>query len=111
MAVDNVSQFFNELVPQRIEKDPQAAASIDAVYQFNITGDQGGNWTMDFTKPEVREGEDADAQCTVTVETEDLLGMINNTLNPVQAFMMGKLQVEGDMALAMKLQEIFETES
>jgi putative sterol carrier protein len=111
MPVENVSQFFTELVPKRIEKDPQAAASIDAIYQFNVTGDDGGSWTMDFTKPEVREGEDSDAQCTVTVETEDFLGMLNNTLNPVQAFMMGKIQVEGDMALAMKLQEILDTEA
>ncbi len=106
MAADSVADYFNNTVPARLEKDPEGSKAIGAVYQFCITGDGGGNWVMDFTKPEVREGEDADAQCTMTVSDEDFLGIINGTINPMQAFMMGKIKIGGNMALAMKLQQV-----
>ncbi len=106
MAVESVSEYFSKTVPARLAADPEEAKKIDAIYQFNITGDGGGTWIMDFTKPEVREGADEAAQCTLTMSAEDFLGMLNRTLNPVQAFMVGKIKVEGQMALAMKLQQV-----
>ena len=109
MAVATVSEFFEDLVPKRFERDPAEALSIGAIYKFDVSGDGGGSWILDLTKPEVRGGE-GDAQCTVTVSAEDFLGILNNTLNPVQAFMMGKIQVAGDMSLAMKLQQVLSTE-
>jgi putative sterol carrier protein len=33
--------------------------------------------------------------------------MLNGDLNPVAAFMQGRLKVEGDMSLAMRLQALF----
>jgi acyl-CoA dehydrogenase len=36
------------------------------------------------------------------------LGMVNGTLNPMTAFMGGKLKVHGDMSIAMKLQSLFQ---
>ena len=109
MAVETVATFFDEIVPKRLEKDPEGAKSIAAIYQFNITGDGGGEWVMDFTAPSVRSGADENAQCTVTMTDADFLGVLNGTLNPVQAFMMGKIQVAGNMALAMKLQQVLST--
>ncbi len=106
MAVDTVASFFEDVVPQRIVSNPQAALSIGAIYQFDISGDGGGTWTLDFTKPEVRDGSDGSAQCNVNMGSDDFLALVNGSLDPMQAFMMGKLQVSGDMALAMKLQGV-----
>ena len=50
--------------------------------------------------------DDNDADCTVTVAMEDLEAMLSGELNPAMAFMGGKLQVEGDMSVAMKLQNV-----
>jgi putative sterol carrier protein len=112
MGVASVSEFFEDLVPRRFEKDPAEALSIGAIYKFDVTGDDGGSWVLDLTKPEVRTGDgEGDAQCTVTVSAEDFLGILNNTLNPVQAFMTGKIQVAGDMSLAMKLQQVLATDT
>ena len=41
-----------------------------------------------------------------TVAGEDFMAIRDGSLDGMQAFMMGKLQVEGDMGLAMKLQEV-----
>ena len=45
----------------------------------------------------------ADAQCTVDVSMDDLTAMLSGELNPMNAFMAGKIKVQGDMSVAMKL--------
>lgn len=50
---------------------------------------------------------DADADCTVKIEAEDLKAMIDGELNPMSAFMSGKFKIEGDMSVAMKLSQLF----
>ncbi len=51
--------------------------------------------------------EDREADCTVSVSQEDLLGMMTGTVNPMTAFMSGKVKVKGDMSVAMKMQSLF----
>ena len=50
---------------------------------------------------------DAEADCTIKVSTPDLHALINGQLNAMSAFMGGKITVDGDMGVAMKLQELF----
>ena len=48
-----------------------------------------------------------EADCTITIATEDMDGLMHGTLNPMTAFMTGKIKVAGDMGVAMKLQSLF----
>ena len=50
--------------------------------------------------------EDGAADATVTVGFDDFLKLAQGALDPTMAFMQGKLKVEGDMSIAMKLQPI-----
>lgn len=51
--------------------------------------------------------EDKEADCTISITAEDLNGIVTGSLNPMTAFMSGKIKVKGDMGLAMKLQTLF----
>ncbi|MCU0468949.1 MAG: SCP2 sterol-binding domain-containing protein [Arcicella sp.] len=51
--------------------------------------------------------EDAAADCTIKVSQSDLEGLMSGDLNPMTAFMFGKLKIDGDMGVAMKLKELF----
>jgi len=48
-----------------------------------------------------------DADCTVQLTMEDFQALVNGNLNPMSAFMSGKLKIDGDMGVAMKLQNLF----
>ena len=107
--MESVSEFF-EKFETRAAANPDAATSPNAVYQFNITGDGGGDWALDLTKGKtdgfVVNGTHDSPGATITVSSEDWLGMLNGTLNPMQAFMSGKIKIDGDMTLAMSLQQV-----
>jgi putative sterol carrier protein len=47
--------------------------------------------------------EDAPADCTLYASAETFRGMLDGDINPTAAFISGKLRIEGDMGLAMRL--------
>lgn len=50
--------------------------------------------------------DDKDADCTVKISGEDLSALVSGNLNPMMAFMSGKIKIDGDMGVAMKLQSL-----
>ncbi|HYD66867.1 SCP2 sterol-binding domain-containing protein [Azospirillum sp.] len=50
----------------------------------------------------------SDADCTIRMTPENLNKLINGQLNPMLAFTMGKLKVEGSMGVALKLASLLE---
>jgi putative sterol carrier protein len=47
--------------------------------------------------------DDSPADCTMVASAETFQGILDGDVNPTSAFMTGKLKIEGDMGLAMKL--------
>jgi putative sterol carrier protein len=47
--------------------------------------------------------DDGEADCVITADSETFAAMISGDLDPTAAFMSGKLRIEGDMGMAMKL--------
>ena len=88
---------------------PDAAKGMKAVYQFDLTGDNGGKYSLaiDDGQLTVGDGTHASPNITITMSANDYLDMVNGKLNPQMAFMGGKLKIKGDMSLALKMQQIF----
>ncbi len=107
---DNAAAIFDSW-SSSISANAEKAKEINAIYQFNLNGDNGGNWVLDMTVPEVRTGAADDAQCSVTMEATDFVDMVNGDVQGQQLFMLGKLMIEGDMGLALRLQQVFEAVS
>jgi len=108
MAISNPSEFFISLS----EKfgDATVASSLKelgAVYLFALTGDGGGEYTIDLKALSTSSGATASFDCKVTMAASDFLGVINGTVMSQQLFMMGKLMIEGDMSLALRLEQVF----
>ncbi len=78
-----------------------AGGGIDESVKFDL-----GETGVIFVQGSTVTNEDADADCTITMAAEDLDDMLSGDLNPTAAFMSGKLKVDGDMSVAMKLGSI-----
>jgi len=50
--------------------------------------------------------EDKEADCTITTSMETMIKLKSGDLNPMMAVMSGKIKIDGDMGLAMKLQSL-----
>ena len=50
--------------------------------------------------------EDKESDCTINVSKEDLAAVAAGDLNPMMAVMSGKIKIDGDMGVAMKLQSL-----
>jgi putative sterol carrier protein len=103
MAVENLKDFFASIGNTFVA---EAWGDRDAVLLFDISGGGGGKWTVTIAggKATVAEGQAGEPITTVMCSDADLLAMINGELNPVSAFMQGKVKIGGDMSVAMKLQ-------
>ena len=49
---------------------------------------------------------DEDADCTMTIDSETMLSIMNGETSGQAAFMTGKLKVAGDMSIALKVQSV-----
>ena len=54
----------------------------------------------------VSEGE-SDAECTITGSMDTFREMFEGDLEPTTAFMTGRIKIDGEMSVAMKLAQLF----
>ncbi len=93
---------------QEITAKMQEGASKKTAFGNSVkfSTDQGvvhidGNQT-----PPAISNDDKAADCTIKMDFGDFADLIGGKLDGMTAFMTGKLKIEGDMGVAMKLQSI-----
>lgn len=109
MPVD-IQRLFNEELPAQLAKYPDAAKAMGAKFQFNITGEGGGEWLLDAsdTGPSCMQGQGPDADVTVTIAADDFQKLQENPqANSMQLFSAGRIKLTGNQMLAMKLSRLF----
>ena len=88
---------------------PEKAKGVNAVIQFNLSGEGGGAYTVTIAdgKCQISEGTAATPTAMVAATAADYLAIVRGELNAVSAFMGGKLKVTGDLNLMMKFLDWF----
>jgi hypothetical protein len=90
----------------QIRQRADMADSIGSTVKFVFKGGEGIIFLDGSGASNTVSTEDRDADCTVSLDIEDMDAMLGGSLNPMMAFMTGKLRIEGDMGVAMKLSSI-----
>lgn len=80
-------------------------SGLGATLKFDCGAD-GVVYVDASTVPNTVDNDDRPADCTIALSLEDLGAILSGALDPTGAFMMGKLQVDGDMAVAMRLSQV-----
>jgi putative sterol carrier protein len=95
-------QFFEEL-PAKADRG--RASDLTASYRFEI--EDAGTWRVDVRGGAVTVAEsDAPADCMIATDEKTFLGIVSGEQNPMGAFMTGKIRVDGDMGLALRLRDL-----
>jgi len=92
MSLDNIQDLI---------KDRVASSDFDSSIKF----DCGEDGVLIINKNELSR-DDSETDCTVSLTTENLMALVKGELNPTMGFMQGKLKIDGNMGVAMKLGQL-----
>ena len=108
--------LFKE-IGKRISDHPELVKKVKGIFEWNITkgGKTAGQWTVDLKtgSGSVTEGpyKQGEADCTITVEDDDLAAIAMGKANPQELFMKSKLKVKGNIMLTTKLGQLFKDQA
>ena len=96
---------------QKIESllSEEIIKKTNAVYQFNVKGEEEGIWFADLKNSPGKVGQGpppTDADAIMTMDSSHFFDMFTGKLKPASAFMTGKLKINGDLQKAMKLEKL-----
>jgi len=98
---------FNDKARILVEQ-PERVAGLTARYRFEIVGDGGGVWRLavEDGKATITRDPSDDADVHVRIGASDLVLLGTGALNGVEAFMTGRIRVQGNTQLGMRLADI-----
>ena len=88
---------------------PKAAAGVDVVFQFAISGPGGGDWSAAIQDGEctVQSGIHEKPTTTLKMAGDDFLKYVSGQLPAMQAYSSGKLKIEGDLMKSQLVEKLF----
>ena len=100
--MENFADLINKL-PGNF--DFEKAKGMNALVQFSISGEGGGEWAVNVNDGNitVEQGKHPQPQLTIKASADDAVKLMEGKLNPMNAFMTGKVKAIGDIGLGMKL--------
>jgi putative sterol carrier protein len=101
---DTAREFFDDLAT-RTAGGSARARGLTASYRFDVEG--AGSWRVEVDDGAVSVSEsDGPADCVIAAPEDVFLRIVRGEQSPTGAFLMGKIRVEGDAGLAMRLKDL-----
>jgi putative sterol carrier protein len=102
----SVKSIFDAM-PLSINKD--AAKDVNTVYQFNLSGDGGGQFAVKIKNGgcTVEEGAATAPDVTICAAATDYMNIVSGAYPFGLAFVNGRLKVEGDLRLLIRMGKYF----
>ena len=106
MSEVDVSKIMLE-IPKHF--NPELAKGVSGTIQCVFFGEQVSNWVIDIDDQActVEEGRADDPDMTIKANAEDGVKILMGEMDPMRAYMLGKVKVLGDLSLGMKLAKLF----
>ena len=81
------------------------SGKIESKFKFVL--DDGCIFIDDTVSPPNISNDNIEADCTITINNENFKKLLDKEIDSMQAFMTGKMKIDGEMTVAMKLSSIF----
>jgi len=94
-----------QILTDRIKNMLGTDSGLDATVKFKT--EEGILFIDGKSVPNTVSNQDLDADCTFDISTKNALKLMDGDLNPMMAYMTGKLKIHGDMSIAMRIAEKF----
>jgi putative sterol carrier protein len=94
-----------QILTDRVKNILGTDSGLGATVKFKT--EEGNVFIDSKTVPNMVTNDDLEADCTFEVSTKNALKLIDGDLNAMMAYMTGKLKIDGDMGVAMKIAETF----
>jgi putative sterol carrier protein len=103
LTVDGIFSLMPELFM------PEKAQGLTVSVYYQVTGEGGGDYTCQIENGvfSLKREAKADATSVVVIAAEDWIALNEGKLDPMQAFMTGKLKGTGDLGLLQKFPKFF----
>ncbi|MFN3230191.1 MAG: SCP2 sterol-binding domain-containing protein [Asticcacaulis sp.] len=89
-------------VTDKIRNAVGEASGLGKTVKFDF-GDVGKIFIDGASVPNTVTNDDGEADATVVISLDDLMAMASGNLDPMMAFMTGKMKIHGDMGVAQRL--------
>ena len=96
---------LNEITKKVDELAQKSPGDMESIVKFVF--DDGCVRVDDTVNPPEVNNKNEDAHCTITLSNETFTKLLNKETSSMNAFMSGKMKIDGDMTVAMKLSSIF----
>jgi hypothetical protein len=105
-GVEDPRSFFEERVPRALLGRLKEALPDDVVVVFRIHGPGGGAWQVAVVDghPDVGPAREGPPDCEVRCEAAVFMAIVGGALEPRRAYLDGRVEVAGDVGLALRLQ-------
>ncbi|MGH3022892.1 MAG: SCP2 sterol-binding domain-containing protein [Gaiellaceae bacterium] len=101
---ESAREFFEGLAA-RTAGGSERTRGLTASYRFDVDG--AGSWRVEVDDGAVSVSEsDATADCVISASENTFLGIVSGRQSPMGAFLMGRIRVDGDTGLAMRLRDL-----
>ena len=102
---DPVFKQMNEMLGTA--KGKEAASKVNEIIMYEFA-DTGAKYVIDLKAAKAYKGE-AEAACTFKMDEAVFLQLIAGKVDPMQLFMEGKMELDGDTDIAMKLGKVLKS--
>ncbi|HSM26147.1 MAG TPA: SCP2 sterol-binding domain-containing protein [Anaerolineaceae bacterium] len=91
---------------------PENAKNKEAIIQLIATGNDGGEWVIRIKDQicEVEKGKTEKPDFSLKADSEDILKIFFGELDPLRAYMRGKISFKGRIKQAMELTNLFQND-
>ncbi|MCB9743793.1 MAG: SCP2 sterol-binding domain-containing protein [Alphaproteobacteria bacterium] len=96
----DTNDFFADFLPAKLKN---GIDNVSGVFRFVIA--DAGTWTLDLDNKTLTEGDEGDADCTISSDKASWDKLISNPSSAMSLFMMGKIKAD-NIAKATQLQKI-----